>query len=129
MRTVYAIRASFASTCRPPKCLHKKVHRDQRPATYIMAIPGPLFILSPQGTLFLISCPGTHAHCHIYLIYVHIWYSLQILFTLGIWLFCVQVLGHHRFTSVLQVYLLKLACSLSRCIAFTSPVTPSDLGL
>jgi hypothetical protein len=26
--------------------------RDQRPATYIMAVPGPLFILSPRGTFF-----------------------------------------------------------------------------
>jgi hypothetical protein len=26
--------------------------RDQRPATYIMAVPGPLFILSPRGAFF-----------------------------------------------------------------------------
>jgi hypothetical protein len=26
--------------------------RDQRPATYIMTVPGPLFILSPRGTFF-----------------------------------------------------------------------------
>jgi hypothetical protein len=26
--------------------------RDQHPATYIMAVPGPLFTLSPRGTLF-----------------------------------------------------------------------------
>jgi hypothetical protein len=26
--------------------------RDQRPATYIMTVPGPLFILSPRGALF-----------------------------------------------------------------------------
>jgi hypothetical protein len=26
--------------------------RDQRPAAYIMAVPGPLFILSPRGALF-----------------------------------------------------------------------------
>jgi hypothetical protein len=26
--------------------------RDQRPAAYIMAVPGPLFILGPQGPLF-----------------------------------------------------------------------------
>jgi hypothetical protein len=78
---------------------------DQRPATYIMTVPGPLFILSPRGTFFFISWPGTHAHCHIYLIYVHICYYLQIWFTLGIWLFCVQVLGHHLSTSFLQVYI------------------------
>jgi hypothetical protein len=53
---------------------------------------------------FFISWPGTHAHCHIYLIHVHICYYLQILFTLGIWSFCVQVLDHHYFTSILQVY-------------------------
>jgi hypothetical protein len=26
--------------------------RDQHPATYITAVPGPLFILSPRGALF-----------------------------------------------------------------------------
>jgi hypothetical protein len=26
--------------------------RDQHPATYIMAVPGPLFIPSPRGALF-----------------------------------------------------------------------------
>ena len=26
--------------------------RDQRPATYIMTVLGPLFILSPRGTFF-----------------------------------------------------------------------------
>ena len=54
---------------------------------------------------FFISWPGTHAHCHIYLIHVHICYPLQILFTLGIWLFCVQVLAHQSSTSSLQVYI------------------------
>jgi hypothetical protein len=78
--------------------------RDQCPATYIMAVPGPLFILGPRGAFFSIPWSGTHAHCHIYLIHAHICYSLQILFTLGIWLFCVQVLGHHLFTSSLQGY-------------------------
>jgi hypothetical protein len=78
--------------------------RDQHPATYITAVPGPLFILSPRGTFFFISWSGTHAHCHIYLIHAHIFDSLQILFTLGIWLFYVQVLDHHLSTSFLQVY-------------------------
>jgi hypothetical protein len=84
--------------------LNRLQPRDQHPATYIMTVPGPLFIPSPRGALFFISWPGTQAHCHIYIIHVHIWYYLQILFTLGIWLFCVQVLGHHLFTSFLQVY-------------------------
>jgi hypothetical protein len=78
--------------------------RDQHPATYIMVVPGPLFIPGPQGALFFISWPGTHAHCHIYLIHVHICYPLQILFTLGIRLFSVQVLDQHLSTSLLQVY-------------------------
>jgi hypothetical protein len=46
----------------------------------------------------------SHAHCHIYLIHAHIFDSLQILFTLGIWLFYVQVLAPHLSTSFLQVY-------------------------
>ena len=52
-----------------------------------------------------ITHSGTHAHCHIYLIHVHICYSLQILFTLGIWLFFVQVLTQHLATSLPQVYI------------------------
>ena len=77
--------------------------RDQHPATYITVVPGSLFILSPRGAFFT-SWSGTHAHCHIYLIHAHIFDSLQILFTLCIWLFCVQVLDHHPSTSFLQVY-------------------------
>ena len=53
-----------------------------------------------------ITHSGTHAHSHIYLIHVHICYPLQILFTLGIWLFCVQVLdSHHHGSAFLQVYI------------------------
>jgi hypothetical protein len=79
--------------------------RDQHPATYIMTVPGSLFIPSPRDALFFISWPGTHAHCHIYLIHVHICFFLQILFTLGIRLFFVQVLDQHLATSLLQVYI------------------------
>jgi hypothetical protein len=79
--------------------------RDQHPATYIMTILGPLFILGPPGRPFFITRPGTHAYYHIYLIHLHICCPLQILFTLGIWLICVQVLGQHLFTSPLQVYI------------------------
>jgi hypothetical protein len=46
-----------------------------------------------------------HAHHHIYLIHVHIFSPIQILFTLGISLFYVQVLGQRLFTSPLQVYI------------------------
>jgi hypothetical protein len=78
---------------------------DQRPATYIIVVLGSLFILSPWGAFFFfISWSGTYVHCQIYLIYAHILDSLQILFTLGIWLFCVHVLDHHPSTSFLQVY-------------------------
>jgi hypothetical protein len=66
--------------------------------------PWATFLPEPPGRPFFISWPGTYVHCHIYLIHVHICYSLQILFTLGIWLFSVQVLGHHLFASFLQVY-------------------------
>jgi hypothetical protein len=66
--------------------------------------PWVTFHPRPPGCLFSISWSGTHAHSHICQIHAHILLSLQILFTLGIWLFCVQVLGHHLFTSFLQVY-------------------------
>jgi hypothetical protein len=68
--------------------------------------PWATFHPEPPGCPFFISWPGTHAHCHIYLIHVHIFYSLQILFTLGIWLFCAQVLdSHHHGSTFLQVYI------------------------
>ena len=67
--------------------------------------PWATFHPGPPGCPFFITRPGTHAHHHIYLIHVHICCPLQILFTLGIWLFCVQVLGQHLFTSPLQVYI------------------------
>jgi hypothetical protein len=66
--------------------------------------PWATFHPEPPGRSFLISWPGTHAHCHIYLMHVHICFSLQILFTLGIRLFYVQVLDQHLSTSLLQVY-------------------------
>jgi hypothetical protein len=67
--------------------------------------PWVAFYPEPPGRLFFfISWSGTHAHSHIYQIHAHIFDSLQMLFTLGIWLFCVQVLAHHSSTSSLQVY-------------------------
>jgi hypothetical protein len=90
--------------------------------------PWATFHPEPPGHPFFISWPGTHAHCHIYLIHVHICSSLQILFTLGIWLFSVQVLGHRLYIIPSGIYS-ALACSLSHCIAFTFPVTPPDFGL
>ena len=79
--------------------------RDQRLATFITTVPGSLFILSPRGAFFFISWSGMHTHCHICQIHAHIFDSLQILFTLGIWLLCAQVLAHRSSTSSLQVYL------------------------
>ena len=66
--------------------------------------PWATFHLGPPGHPFFITRPGTHAHYHIYLIHVHICSPIQILFTLGIWLFYVQVLGQRLLTSPLQVY-------------------------
>jgi hypothetical protein len=51
-----------------------------------------------------ITHSGTHAHSHICQIQAHIFDPLQIVFTLGIWLFYVQVLDQHLSTSLLQVY-------------------------
>jgi hypothetical protein len=87
--------------------VHFSIHlqpRDQHPVIYITAVPGPLFILSPRGTFFFIPWSGTHAHIHAYQIHAHIFDSLQILFTLGIWFSCVQVLDHHTSAQPLQVY-------------------------
>jgi hypothetical protein len=65
---------------------------------------GDCFHYSLAVHLF-ISHSGTHAHSHICQIQAHIFDSLQILFTLGIWLLCVQVLAHRSSTSSLQVYI------------------------
>jgi hypothetical protein len=91
--------------------------------------PWATFHPEPPGHLFFTSWPGTHAHCHIYLIHVHIWYYLQILFTLGIWLLCVQVLDPSSLNIIPSGIYSALACSLSHCNAFTFPVIPSDIDL
>jgi hypothetical protein len=67
--------------------------------------PGVAFHHEPPGHRFFTSWPGTHAHCHICQIQAHNFDTLQILFTLGIWLSCVQVLAHRSSTSSLQVYI------------------------
>jgi hypothetical protein len=103
--------------------------RDQHPVIYVTAVPGLLFILSPWGTLFFISWSGTRVHSHTYQIHDHIFDSLQILFTLGIWFSCVQVLGHHPSSTTPSGIYSVLACSLSHCIALSFPVTPSDVYL
>ena len=91
--------------------------------------PWATFYPEPPGPLFFTSWPGTHMHCHIYLIHVHIWYYLQILFTLCIWLLCVQVLDPSSLHIIPSGIYLTLACSLSRCNAFTFPVIPSNIDL
>jgi hypothetical protein len=78
---------------------------DQCPAAYIMAIPGPLLILSPRGAFFSHHgqvCMRIVTFVKYKLIPLN---TLQILFTLGIWLLCVQVLAHRSSTSSLQVYI------------------------
>jgi hypothetical protein len=91
--------------------------------------PWVTFHPEPPGHLFFISWSGTHAHSHIYQIHAHIFDSLQILFTLGIWLFmCAGTCS--SFIGIIPSGIYSaLACSLSPCIAFTFPVTPSDIGL
>jgi hypothetical protein len=77
--------------------------RDHHPVIYITAVPRPLFILSPQGALFIhgqVHMPIFHT----YHIHAHIFDSFQILFSLGIWFSCVQVLDHHPSTQPLQVH-------------------------
>jgi len=77
---------------------------DQHPFIYLTTFPGPLVILSPRGAIFFIPWSSTHAHFHTYQIHAHIFDSLKILFTLGIWFSCVQVLDHHTSAQPLQVY-------------------------
>jgi hypothetical protein len=72
----------------------------------------PLIQTFPSGDHFPIfltehlpmTHSGTHAHIQNYQINAHMFDSLQILFTSGIWFSCVQVLGHHTSTQPLQVY-------------------------
>jgi hypothetical protein len=66
--------------------------------------PRASFYPSPLGRHFFIPRPGTYAHVPNYQINSCMFNSLQILFTLGIWFSCVQVLGHHTSTQPLQVY-------------------------
>jgi hypothetical protein len=66
--------------------------------------PQASFHPEPLGRHFFIPRPGTHAHIQNYQINACMFDSLQILFTLGIWFSCVQVLGHHTSTQPLQVY-------------------------
>ena len=66
--------------------------------------PWVAFHPAPPGRLFFIPRSTMHAHSHTYKIHAHIFNSLQILFTLGIWFSCVQVLDHHTSAKPLQVY-------------------------
>jgi hypothetical protein len=56
------------------------------------------------GEPFFHTPSGTHAHVQNYQINDYMFNYLQILFTSGIWLSCVQVLGHHTPARPLQVY-------------------------
>jgi hypothetical protein len=66
--------------------------------------PWASFYPEPPRCLFFIPWSITHAHIHAYQIHAHIFDSFQILFTLGIWFSCVQVLDHHPLAQPLQVY-------------------------
>jgi hypothetical protein len=74
----------------------------------------------PPGHSFVTSWTGTHAHCHIYLTHVCLCFSRQILFTLGVWLFHVQVLAPTSLHITPSGIFSALACRLSHSIAFTS---------
>jgi hypothetical protein len=91
--------------------------------------PWVAFHHEPLGRLFFISWSGTHAHSQNYQIHFHVFNYLQIFFTLGIWLLCVQVLAPSSLNIVPSGIYSALACSLSRCIAFTFLVIPSDIDL
>ena len=63
--------------------------RAQRPATYIMAVPGPLFILGPRGALFSRHGQVRTRIVTFFKLQAHTFDTLQILVTLGIWSLCV----------------------------------------
>jgi hypothetical protein len=93
--------------------------RDQHPAAYITAVPGSLFVLGPWGAFF--SYHG-QVHTCIVTFFKSMLISLILFrycFTLGIWLFCAQVLAHRSSTSSLQVYLQHWHVVFPRCTAFT----------
>jgi hypothetical protein len=66
--------------------------------------PWAIFHPQPSGSHFSIPRSGTPAHVQGYQINGYMFDYLQILFTSGIWLSCVQVLGHHTLVQPLQVY-------------------------
>jgi hypothetical protein len=102
--------------------------RDQHPATYITAVPGSLFIPSPRGTFF--SYHG-QVRTRIVTFVKYMLISLILFRYCSLWVFGCYVC---RYLLIIidiipsGIYS-ALACSLSRCIAFTFPVTPSDIGL
>ena len=63
--------------------------RDQRFAAYIMAVPGPLFILGPEGALFSRHGQVRTRIVTFFQLQAHTFDTLQILVTLGIWSLCV----------------------------------------
>jgi hypothetical protein len=103
--------------------------QDQHPAAYITAVPGSLFILGPRGAFF----PYHGQVCTRIVTFVKYMLISLILFRYhSLWVFGCSVRRYliisHRHHPFRYIYS-ALACSLSRCIAFTFPVTPSDIGL
>jgi len=102
---------------------------DQHPVIYIIAVPGPLFILSPWGTFFFhtlvryactYSClSNTCSYCRFSSDIVHFGY---------LFFMCIGTWSSYISTTPSGIYLI-LACSLSHCIALAFPVTTSDICL
>jgi hypothetical protein len=102
--------------------------RDQRPVTYIMAVPGPLFILSPRGPFSHIMARYARALSHLSNTCSYLLFSSDIVHFGYLVVLCAGTWSSSRHTSPSGIYS-ALACSLSRCTAFTFPVTPSDIDL
>jgi hypothetical protein len=129
--TIYSPFAKLPLTIPGAQGIHfsNRLHPwDQRPATYIIAVPGSLFILSPQGTFFHIMVRYTCALSHLSNTCSYLRFSSNIVHFGYLVVLCAGTCSSSLNIIPSGIYS-ALVCSLSRCIAFTFPVTPSDIGL
>ena len=101
---------------------------DQHPVIYITTIPGPLFILSPRATIFHTLIRYACAYSQLSNTCSYIQFSSDIVHVRYLVFMCVGTWSSYIDTTPSGIYS-TLACSISHCIAFTFPVTPSDIGL
>jgi hypothetical protein len=125
--TIYRVFPKLPLTIPGAHDVHRLHPWDQRPATYIMTVPGPLFTLCPRGTFFHIMARYARALSHLsntcsYLLFssdiVHFGYLVVL--CAGTWSSSLHIIPSGIYSA--------LACSLSRCIAFTFQSHPLILA-